>query len=68
MRKVFAVACTILTLFLLKETVNVFITDEADIVKQRGIFIVIWLSIFIPFLILSLWLWSPKNKDRDTEQ
>jgi membrane protein CcdC involved in cytochrome C biogenesis len=61
MRKVFAVICTLITLFVLKETINIFITDEADIVKQRSIFIVIALSISIPMVILTLWLWKPKN-------
>lgn len=61
MRKIFAVVCTILTLFVLKETVNIFITGEADIVKQRSIFIVIALSISIPLVILTLWLWKPRN-------
>jgi O-antigen/teichoic acid export membrane protein len=67
MRKVFAVISTLITLFILKETITVFFTDEADIVKQRGIFIVIWLSIFIPFSILSFWLWAPRNKNKDAE-
>ena len=61
MRKVFAVICTLITLFVLKETINIFITNEADIVKQRSIFIVIALSISIPMVILTLWLWKPKN-------
>ena len=62
MRKIFAVVCTIITLFVLKETINIFITDEVDIVKQRSIFIVIALSISIPLVILTLWLWKPKGK------
>ncbi|TCD04375.1 hypothetical protein EZ449_17190 [Pedobacter frigidisoli] len=61
MRKVFAVVCTLITLFALWETINIFITDEADIVKQRSIFIVIALSITIPLFILTLWLWKPQN-------
>lgn len=61
MRKILAIICTILTLFVLKETVNIFISDEADIVKQRSIFIVISLSISIPLIILTLWLWKPRN-------
>ncbi|MFW0716836.1 hypothetical protein [Pedobacter sp. N23S346] len=67
MRKVFAIISTLITLFVLKETINVFFTDEADIIKQRGIFIVIWLSIFIPFTILTIWLWGPGNRKKDAE-
>jgi len=65
MRKILAVICTLITLFALKETINIFITDEADIVKQRSIFIIIALSIAIPLVILSLWLWKPRyNQDQ----
>jgi len=64
MRKVFAVICTLITLFVLKETINIFITDETDIVKQRSIFIVISLSISIPMVILTFWLWKPKNNQK----
>lgn len=67
MRKIFAVVCTILTLFALKETVNIFIADEADIVKQRSIFIVIALSISIPLVILTLWLWKPRNNQEQNQ-
>jgi len=63
MRKVFAVISTLITLFVLKETINIFTTTEADIVKQRSIFIVIALSLSVPLVILSLWLWKPRNKN-----
>ena len=66
MRKILAVICTLITLFVLKETFNVFITDEHDIVKQRSIFIVIGLSISIPLIILSFWLWSPGRKNNES--
>jgi len=62
MRKLFAVLSTILTLFAIKETVYVFTSTEADMVKQKAIMIVIALSITIPLLILTLWLWSPGRK------
>ncbi|WP_412465723.1 hypothetical protein [Pedobacter sp. KLB.chiD] len=62
MRKLFAVLSTIITLFAIKEAIYVFISQEADMVKQRPILIVISLSICIPLIVLSLWLWSPRNK------
>lgn len=68
MKKIFAVISTLITLFALKETVNIFITDEADIVKQRSIFIVIALSILIPLIILTLWLWKPKGNPEIEER
>ncbi|MBE5320992.1 hypothetical protein IM793_17640 [Pedobacter sp. MR2016-19] len=64
MRKLFAVLSTIITLFAIKETVYVFTSNEADMVKQKAIMIVIALSITIPLIILTLWLWSPgRNKN-----
>lgn len=62
MRKLFAVLSTIITLFAIKETVYVFTSNEADMVKQKAIMVVIALSITIPLIILTLWLWSPGRK------
>ncbi|QIL38426.1 hypothetical protein G7074_03495 [Pedobacter sp. HDW13] len=63
MRKVFAVICTLITLFAIKEAVYVFTSTEPDMIKQKAIMIVIALSICIPLIILSLWLWSPRKKN-----
>jgi len=62
MRKLFAVLSTIITLFAIKETVYVFTSTDADMVKQKAIMTVIALSITIPLIILTLWLWSPGRK------
>jgi len=67
MRKIFALLSTIITLFAIKEAVYVFISQEADMIKQRPILIVISLSICIPLIVLSLWLWSPGRK-KDKQQ
>jgi Na+/melibiose symporter-like transporter len=67
MRKLFAVLSTIITLFAIKETVYIFISTEPDMVKQKAIMIVIGLSISIPLIILSLWLWSPGRKKNDQQ-
>jgi len=67
MRKLLAVICTIITLFAIKEAVYVFISQEADMVKQRPILIVISLSICIPLIVLSLWLWKPRIKNNDQQ-
>ncbi|MCX2574604.1 hypothetical protein [Pedobacter sandarakinus] len=65
MRRVLAVICSLITLFALKETINIFTTSDPEIVKQRSILIVIALSISIPLVILSLWLWKPKYKGEE---
>ncbi|MGN8057764.1 hypothetical protein ACTJKN_15900 [Pedobacter sp. 22163] len=62
MRKLFAVLSTVITLFAIKETVYVFTSTDADMVKQKAIMTVIALSITIPLIILTLWLWSPGRK------
>jgi hypothetical protein len=61
MRKVLAIITTIITLFAIKEGFNIFITADKDIVNQRSILIVIALSIIIPLVLLSIWLWKPKS-------
>jgi len=62
MRKILAAVCTLITFFAIKETVVIFLSNEPEIVKQKPIYIVIALSISIPLIILSLWLWKPRNK------
>ncbi|RZK58349.1 MAG: hypothetical protein EOO87_00415 [Pedobacter sp.] len=61
MRKIFAIICTLITLYAVKETVVIFISDNAEVIAKRPILIVIALSITLPLVFLSLWLWKPKN-------
>ncbi|TDG36313.1 hypothetical protein EZJ43_07235 [Pedobacter changchengzhani] len=63
MRKILAVLCTILTVFAIKETVYLFLSKDADIIAQKTQLQITALSITIPLIILSLWLWSPKKKE-----
>ncbi|MEE1943486.1 hypothetical protein VRU48_00105 [Pedobacter sp. KR3-3] len=62
MRKVFAILSTLITLYTLKETYYIFTTTDAEIVKQRDQLILVSLSVVIPLIVLSLWLWRPKPK------
>lgn len=62
MRKIFATLCTLVTIYAIKETVVIFISDNAEVIAKRPILIVIALSITLPLVFLSLWLWKPKNK------
>lgn len=62
MRKILAIICTIITLYAFKETFIIFISKDAEIIAQRPILIVIALSICLPLILLSIWLWRPKNK------
>lgn len=63
MRKIFAVLCSLLAIYAIKETVVIFISDNAEVITKRPILIVIALSITIPLIFLSLWLWKPKNNN-----
>lgn len=64
MRKVLAVIATIVTIFAFKEGYAVFTSTEKDIIGQKPILIVISLSIIIPLILLSVWLWRPKVKTK----
>lgn len=63
MRKILAIICTLITLYAVKETFIIFTSKDADIIAQRPILIVIALSICLPLIVLSIWLWRPKNKN-----
>ncbi|RZL36799.1 MAG: hypothetical protein EOO96_06260 [Pedobacter sp.] len=63
MRKIFAILCSLLTIYAVKETVVIFISDNAEVIAKRPILIVIALSITLPLAFLSLWLWKPKNNN-----
>ncbi|TKC04594.1 hypothetical protein FA048_19215 [Pedobacter polaris] len=63
MRKVFAIISSIITIFAIKEGYHIFTSSDKDIISQRPILIVIALSIIIPLIVLSLWLWKPKNNN-----
>lgn len=65
MRKIFAVLCTILSVFAIKETVYIFLAKDADIIARRTPLQLTALSITIPLIILSLWLWRPKGKKKN---
>ncbi|PWS30004.1 hypothetical protein DF947_20685 [Pedobacter paludis] len=62
MRKILAVLCTVITVFAIKETVYIYTSTEADIVSQRNQLELTALSITIPLVILTLWLWISSRK------
>ena len=67
MRKILAVLFTLITLYVLKQTFDIFVSNEVTIVKQRPILIVISVSISLPLVLLSLWLWRPKNDKKEIQ-
>ncbi|MBC6111370.1 hypothetical protein ACFOG5_22510 [Pedobacter fastidiosus] len=62
MRKILAVLCTVITIFAIKETVYIFTSTDADIVSQRNQLELTALSITVPLIILTLWLWISSRK------
>lgn len=63
MRKIFAIITTILTFLALKEGFTLLMSTDKAIAGQKPILMVIAISIILPLLFLSFWLWRPnKNK------
>ncbi|GAB1463859.1 hypothetical protein MASR2M52_19380 [Pedobacter sp.] len=62
-RKILAVAVTLITLLIIKETIFIFTTKQADIVANGKSLKIASVSICIPLIILCSWLWSPKNNN-----
>ena len=62
MKKVLAVIVTIITIFVIKEGYHIFTSTEKDIAGQKPIFMVIAVSLIVPLVLLSLWLWRPKKE------
>jgi len=62
MRRIFAIVCSIITLYAIKEGFTIYFSTEKDVVGQKPILLVIALSIIIPLVLLSLWLWKPKSR------
>ncbi len=61
LRKILAIILTLITLYAIKETVVIFTSSDAEIVSHRKQLILIALSITVPLVIVSLWLWRPKT-------
>ncbi|PWS26069.1 hypothetical protein DHW03_18665 [Pedobacter yonginense] len=62
MRKIFAILFTVITVFAIKETVYIFTSTDADIANQRSQLELTALSITVPLVILTLWLWISSRK------
>ncbi len=62
LRKIIALLLTIVAVWAIKETIFIFTTSDADIVAKSGQLKLASLSITIPLVIASLWLWRPTPK------
>ena len=62
MRKLLAFISTVVTFFAIREGYHIFTSTEKDIIGQKPILMVIAVSLIVPLIFLSLWLWRPKDK------
>jgi hypothetical protein len=64
MRRIFAILLTFLTLFAIKESFYIFTTTDPEIVNKKAQFGIVAISITLPLLLFTLWLWSGKRKQQ----
>lgn len=61
MRKILAIICTIITLLAIKETIYILTTTDVAIVAKKAQLSIAAISIILPLIVLSLWLWRPRK-------
>lgn len=61
MRKILAIICTIITLLAIKETIYILTTTDVAIVAKKTQLSIAAISIILPLIVLSLWLWRPRK-------
>lgn len=66
-RKFFAILATIVTLWVIKETYYIFTTNDIEIAANRAQLKIVCISVVLPLMLLTFWLWRPKPKSTDTE-
>ncbi|SFG73312.1 hypothetical protein SAMN04489864_10223 [Pedobacter insulae] len=62
MRRFLAILFTVVTLFAIKECVYIFTSTDPDIVVKKTQLSIVAISIIIPLMLFTLWLWSGKRK------
>lgn len=62
MRKILAVIFTLLALLAIKESAYLLTTGDAEILAKKTQLSIAAISITLPLIILSLWLWRPRDK------
>ncbi len=65
MRRFLAILLTIITLFAIKEAFYIFTTTDQDIVSKKTQFSIVAISITIPLILFTLWLWTSKRKEQE---
>ncbi|MES2653709.1 MAG: hypothetical protein V4663_18360 [Bacteroidota bacterium] len=65
MRKIFAVLFTLVTIFAIKETFYIFTATDPDIINKKARLSIVAISVTLPLIVLTLWLWSGKRKQAE---
>ena len=64
MRKILAILVTIITIFVIKETIYIFTTTDAEIIRKKAQYSIAATSLMLPLVLLSLWLWISKKHEQ----
>lgn len=65
MRRFLAVLLTIVTILAIKETFYIFNTTDQDIVSKKAQYSIVAISICLPLILFTLWLWTGKRKEQE---
>ncbi len=61
MRRFLAILLTLITILAIKEAFYIFTTTDAEIVKKQTQYSLVSLSIVLPLVLLTIWLWRGKK-------
>lgn len=68
MRKIIAIASSIITILLFKELVYIHLSSDPELIQKRTQYTLVVVSLALPMLLLSFWLWRGKrNKPNDID-
>ncbi len=62
MRKILAILFTLVTIFAIKETFYIFTTSDPDIINKKAQLSIVAISVTLPLILFTLWLWIGKTK------
>ena len=64
MRKIFALLSTLVCIFAIKEAIYIFTTSDPEVFQRKAQFSIVAISIVLPLMLLTLWLWFGKRKEQ----
>lgn len=64
MRRFFAILFTVLTILAIKESIYIFNSNDQDITNKKAQLSIVAISVTLPLVLFTLWLWSGKRNQR----